>query len=321
MSKAIDTRWVVEVYRADRKLKDAFVTHSGALVKKVIIQLIFYQNGKPVFVYELPLSPSLKEMPQDIENTLQVYQALAFQKSLHLKRALSYLKGIGNTALVVTKPIHECIFNTFSIGKWPKAHENNIAKLKGDAASLDALIAYTHSTDNLWVADFNGSLNINEFLRLAKKGNLKNCVWLEQPLATGIMTPSLAKEMACPIYADEEMDRLSPEAFWDSGYKGLVIKFLRHDYPQLIDWITFCQQNSIPCLASMPVCDVVAMSICRFFNAYMTVQQKDLGTDTFFHSPHLSEELFLSDGVTINGCWIDFIRTHYTPIGSYVVEE
>ncbi|PJD96466.1 MAG: hypothetical protein CK425_05700 [Parachlamydia sp.] len=316
-----DIPFIASVYRANRELKKGFETQSGTLVKKIILQIIFHKRDEPKFIYELPLSPSLKEMPDEIEEMLKVQQSVAFEKSIHLKRSLSYLKGILKTGLFLSSKftVNELSLTTYGIGNWPTDREQSIARLKCNQKVLDSLISYSLKTENRWVADFNGSLNPKELVDFVNKANLVNCLWLEQPLQYGEMTPSLANLVSTPIYADEDMEYLSPEGFFASGFSGMVIKPIRHNYCNLVDWMGLAQRKSIPCIIGAPVCDAISMAHCRFFNQYATMRVKGIGLDSFFCGPHEVDELFPCDGSTISGKLINYVEKNYVPIGSYKI--
>lgn len=322
MSKeTLDCPFTAAIYRANRELKEGFASHSGTLLKKVILQIIFYQKDEPKFIYELPLSPSLKEMPNEIEEMLKVQHSLAFEKSSHLKRSLTYLKGISKTKhfLNTKSTIRKLSLNTYSIGNWPKQKENAIVRLKCHPEALDSLIKYSKQTKNSWAADFNGSLSIQELVHFANAANLNHCVWLEQPLQVGRMFPSLVKNFLSPIYADEEMEYLSPELFSMSGFGGLVIKPIRHDFNDFINWMKFAQEKCIPCIIGAPVCDAISMAICRFFNQYATLKLKEIGLDSFFLGPYETEDLFTSNRFTINKKLVDYVKKNYIHIGNYEI--
>ena len=66
--------------QALKSLSLLFSTASGVLSEKEIIQLLFFDStNNPIFAYELPLSPSLGEMPAILSVSLSPTEQMLFR--------------------------------------------------------------------------------------------------------------------------------------------------------------------------------------------------------------------------------------------------
>lgn len=307
----------IKIYQAEKVLKQSFTTSSGCLKKKTIFQVLIYEDQRFHFIYELPLSPSLGEMPDEIKATLLRDQLHAFQTSTHLKRALSWCHMMlkDYTDFLNYQPLQTFLLETFGIGDWPLTGQEKLVRLKCNLQSVESLITYSWTTSNQWSVDFNGSLEESTWLYFTRHVNFKNCVWIEQPLPACQLTHALARYSSAPIYADEEMAYLSPSLFLTSPFKGFILKPIRHDYAPFMEWLYLAQQFKIPCIIGNNVCDTIALALCQFFNQVCTVRLlEDSPLTSFFHGNFFEKELFkLNKGqLTINDEVVDFVEQNYS---------
>ena len=305
----------IKIFHANKMLKNEFITASGCLKEKEILMVIFYINELPTFLYELPLSPSLGEMPRDILTILDRKKIQAFNLSPHLKRACSYFFGLAlhDFRSEFYCPLYSLKMCTYSLHEWPEQEDNHIFRLKCNAKNLNQLILYSKRINSQWTVDFNGSLNKELFLCFLQKANFKNCLWIEQPLKSGELSHSLAKNSRIPIYADEDVTFMRPENFIESPYKGLMLKPIRHDFPEFLKWLQFAHRFKIPCLIGNQICDVVSSSFCRFFNRLSTVEVIFENTSSCLQGADFHEEIFYNEQnmMKINKNIFHYIEKNY----------
>ncbi len=314
--KAPSVALQIKIYTAKRILESSFETSSGKLKEKEILQLLFFEKQQPVFIHELPLSPSLGEMPNDIKIALKQHHTKALFRSTHLRRSLSWLnmKTTDFTSFQKKKPINTLSLQTFGIGDWPVTNRLSVVKIKSDLKSIKQLIAFSKNSTNRWCVDFNGSLSEEAWTYLIKNANFDNCLWVEQPFPCSKLTFKLANQSPVSIYADEEISRLSPATFKSSPYTGFILKTIKHDFSVFLEWLTFAQNNEIPCIIGTQVCDEVSSSLCRFFNQFSTICVDYTSLASFFIGANLNEEIFtLKEGfVNINSKVFEFVEDNYS---------
>lgn len=304
----------IKIYKKNKILKQSFSTASGTLNEKEIIQILFFENEEPVFIYELPLSPSLGEMPIDVFTRLTKEQFGAFTTSTHLRRAFSYYESLPKINFDSRMlPLIELNLVTYGIHDWPNTNNNAVNRLKCNSRNINSLIQYSKNAMNKWVVDFNGSLNEEEFLYFLKYAALKNCIWVEQPLKPGVLNILFLNETPIPIFADEDMLYLSQKNFHESGYKGCFLKPIRHNCLELMTWLKFVHEKEIPCIIGNPICDIVSISLSQLFNQVSTVKVNYSGLTSDFIGEQFSENVyFFKEGrVNINKNIFPFIERNY----------
>lgn len=302
----------IKVFYSEKYLNQPFCTQSGSLKKKGIFQIAFYKGEMLDFIYEVPLSPSLGEMPKDLFHLFSSHKMEAFDRSVNLKRAISYYHGMKKFPLKEETP-RKMRINTYGIGDWAHNLFQDIARLKCDGKNVVKLIEFSFETDHPWCVDFNASLNENQWKYFLAASNLRHCQWIEQPLPINKLTDRLASLSPIDLYADEEMSQLTPKQFLNSPYRGFMLKPVRHDFEHLIKWIEFSRHYQIPAMINSLVSDCVSISLCKFFNRYMTIEIEEFGSDPFFQGNIFDSEIYLiNDGVlSINNNVMEYINMEY----------
>lgn len=316
----------IEAYVGHFNLKESFVSASGKLNRKIIIQLVFFQKENPCFIFELPLSPSLGEMPTDVLDELNKFNksfSVHQVNSKYFEIAWSYFEGLFLNDFLGfdIRKQKEIYFKTLSIGSdKPDKYCNRytVCKFKSSPSSMEDVVRISKTMNSPWSVDFNRSLSIDNFLYFIGKARLDFCMFIEQPLSLGEMNEEIAKMCYVPIYADEDMAVLNKSSFKESGYEGLVLKPIRHNFYELISWIDFAIDFDIPFLFGNMVSDSVADDLVKFFNQYASL--KIIGkTNYFSHNLHRPTYLMSNKRLTVNYNILKSIMKHYEKIGSWRV--
>ena len=117
------------------------------------------------------------------------------------------------------------------------------------------------------------------------------------------------------------MQRLSPQKFLNSPYGGFILKPIRHDFSTCVEWLNLAQRTRIPCLVGAPVCDVVTLALCDFFNSFTTIKSENIRKESFFQGEYFGDAIFSYDHqrIVINQKIYDFIERNYSLI--YAVDQ
>lgn len=266
----------IECYFADKALSTPFSSASGTLSKKTFIQLLFKEDEAYQFIYELPLSPSLGEMPIDL---LQAFEGKdnAFSgptiPSPIIQNALSYYLYFQTHRLTPVTAQEKFKIVTVGIDQeYQTTNESVVHRFKGAKKNLGHLIHLSQELGNPWIVDFNQSLDQEDLIYFISRANLKHCLYIEQPLKAGTASAELLKSLASPIFADEEVPFIEWQIFHQSGYAGVVLKPLRLNAERLFEWLRFCDQQSVPALIGGMFSDSIALEFNRFLNQFTSWQ-------------------------------------------------
>ena len=318
----MDTK--IEIYSCDRPLVNSFASASGTLKRKRVIQIVFIQKSIDRFIFELPLSPSLGEMPEDV-----LFECMAWDKEISyidikskmLKRSIKYFQWSLQSSFVLSKlvPIKKYIFQTIPIGQNKRLIRNDVLhRYKGSSNNLEGLIKITLEQNEPWSVDFNGSLNYEQWELFCSKAFFAKCAYIEQPLAIGKLNQEMANLCPVALYADEEMEWLSNENFVSSPYSGMVLKPIRHDPDELIKWIEIARAYKIPCVVGGMVCDYVASAFEEFWNKLMTIQHKEFCITSFFDLEPWKYPVYYDEAteIKVNKQIFDYVRSEYKLVKS-----
>ena len=150
-----------KIYRISKTLKRPFSTSSGTLTHKDIIVIVFENNHRPEFIFELPFSPSMGEMPDSFIENMQNGNSYYFDVA---RSWYEYFKARQKLPLV-SNPIEQCI-HTYGIGDI-EFSDSGLIRMKVAATNLDELIkreeledlleksnSYTNEYPSILLGDF-----------------------------------------------------------------------------------------------------------------------------------------------------------------------
>ena len=262
-----------EIYSGHRFLRRDFRTASGSLREKQILQLIFKRGHQPVFVWELALSPSLGEMPNDILKEIGTLLGNIEQaRSSMISRALSFAKAslAGHSFSVHRDALKLSIINV-PIGSEDQAGQvqHGVAKLKGDPTNIEKLIELTRSTTHPIIVDFNGSLDDKSWKDFAESCRAEALLYIEQPQHPS--QPALLSNIGFPVYADESCQLWAINELRRQGYKGVVLKLMRYNFGDLKRMIEISRSVQMQSVLGRMVGDYIEEWHLRQFSAAASI--------------------------------------------------
>lgn len=355
----IESDLMVSLFSARLRVKDGFEAASGRVDEKEILQLLFSKKGAKSgknaaeidqeagerFVFELPLSPSLGAMPEDVKKDFKAGLFATNPQSSgarFLRRALSYYRGMNsNQSFNVSMPQESIQWNikTISMHDSLTPAEINpqiIYKIKAAPRNLREAICKIGAIAPTarWAIDFNGSLSELELAQFLESCDLSQCLFIEQPLAKGRYknlnsldaVKGWCKQRSLPsnvsrvfLIADEDMSSITPKQFEESMYDGFVIKLIRHDFEDLLQWIQFGQSHHLPFMIGNMICDQIAAQFDVFWNKYCSIQwQSNEGSDLLIDEHPLRTSVRFGGKVPRwNHATFQWLKERYELVGQF----
>lgn len=279
---------IIDFYLCKKKLKSTFESASGILKEKNILILTFRRQEEIEFAFELPLSPSMGEMITDVLD-----QAKAGKHSKYLQIAISYFK-----ALIVEKrsiPLNKNLTNainvtTYGIGSNSQLQFNaeEVIRLKASPNTIEEIIAFSHSTKNKFIVDFNQSLSLELFQDFSDRVSSRQLLYVEQPLVKNEIVP-ISK---FPVWADESISYYqSLEQILERGYTGFVLKPLHYEFDKLVEIVAAANTLKVPCIIGGVISDSLHACFLDVFQSATSLKVKNL--DQSFEGdlePYLSSD-------------------------------
>lgn len=277
---------LIDFYIKNRRLINPFKTARSEVVQKDVLIIVFNNS----FAIELPLSPSMGEMPMEV-----IKKAKNGELSIMASRALSYFRGMTkNSKREVTNiPLRTFHTITYDMNKTSIKEGEFLQRFKGGKENLDYLIECSRSLNYSWTVDFNEGLTEEELIYFLKNAELKNCLFIEQPLNADV---SSLPDTAVKYWIDEGLKRLTPNEFLRSNYKGFMLKPLVFDYDEFNQWLLFGQKNKVPFFISGLACDNLYFEFLKYWNNFATWENKYSKKSGFF-----IEELIIEDNPYMTG--------------------
>lgn len=251
---------LIDFYLTSRKLKRPFKTARSEVSEKDVLILVFDNE----FAFELPLSPSMGEMPSET-----IDQAKKNQISMMTQRALSFYQGMTASDFKRPEVMPQKTFHTitYDINSTEIEEGSYLQRFKGSSENMSEIIDWSQNHKDTWTVDFNAGLNEEELRTFLKEADLENCQFIEQPMPAGDLT---LPKSPVPYWVDEGLKELAPNRFLESAYKGFMLKPLAFDFPRFLEWMNFAKENQIPFFISGLACDNLFFSFLRYWNKCST---------------------------------------------------
>jgi len=262
----------VDFHLINRQLIRPFKTARSEVSKKDVLILIFNNE----FAFELPLSPSMGEMPD--ETISMAKKGIASPMVL---RSLGFYKGMNSNNQNISKvsPLKKFHTITYDINNKEYHEGNYLQRFKGSAHNMNEIAEWSHKNKDQWTIDFNAGLSKEELESFIEMADLSNCLFIEQPLLPGA---SSLPEAPVDYWADEELKELAPNKFLESNFRGFMLKPLAFDFQEFCDWITFANKSEIPFFISGLACDNLFFSFLKYWNSFSTWQNVYPESSNFF---------------------------------------
>ena len=283
----------IDFYIKSRDLIQPFKTSRSEVSKKDILIIIFDNK----FPFELPLSPSMGEMPNDT-----ILMAKEKKLSRMTKRALSYYKGmiLDPFTLPIVEPIKQFHTITYDINNKNIQEGDYLQRFKGSVDNMQTIIDWSHANNDTWTVDFNEGLNHEQLKYFIDNAKLDNCVFIEQPIPSGDFS---LPESPVDYWVDEGLKNLSPNKFLESPFKGFMLKPIAFNFDEFHEWIAMAVKNEVPFFVSGLTCDNLHHEFLKAWNNCSTYQNIYPRTAAFF-----TEELDISPDLYEKNDYLDAIK-------------
>lgn len=301
----------IDVFKIRKKLKQPFKTSSGILSEKDIILLVFKEDNMDTFIYELPFSPSMGEMPDSFINKLENNLSSSF-----LSNAISwydfmksgekiYRSSVSERTKIITYGIDEINYD-----------RGSLIRLKGSSANMSSVVNFSKSTNDKWMIDFNGSLNIEMLNRFIKEVDLKNCVAVEQPLAKEY-SGRLNYNKNISFRADESVSLHKDISILKQiGYSSVVLKPLYYTAGELTRLLLDAEKLQVRTIVGSVSCDNIFLDFCKVVNQMCSIYIENLSdSSSMFLEPFLTENIYSieDERIKINQEIFTELRTLFAP--------
>ena len=233
---------LINLYSKELFSNSEFKTARSSLRHKKTCFAVFYLNDKLDFIFELPLSPSMGEMPEELITQFKMKIITPM-----LNRAIEIYRFFKIDDFEFPKENRydkEYSFETFGIGDEPQLKSNEIVRLKGDPSSLKQIISYSLKTKQDWMVDFNSSLTMDEFSFFLGKIDKKHLIGIEQPVAENL---NITAPPNIIMWADETLRTQNGNLreCIKLGYNGFILKPIYFSPSQCMQLL---QESQILCL-------------------------------------------------------------------------
>ena len=267
----------IDFYLCKKKLKSTFESASGALKEKSILVLTFRRQEEDCkeveFAFELPLSPSMGENIIDVLD-----QAKAGRHSKYLKIAISYFKAliVEKRSIPLNKNLADAIdVTTYGIGSTSQLQFNpkEVIRLKASPNTIEEIIAFSKTTKNKFIVDFNQSLSLELFQDFSERVSLSQLLYVEEPLFKNEIVPS----SKFPVWADESMSYCQNlEQILERGFTGFVLKPLHYEFDKLVEVVEAANSRKVPCIIGGVISDSLHACFLGIFQASTRLKVKNL---------------------------------------------
>lgn len=256
---------LINLYSKELFSNSEFKTARSSLRNKKICFVVFYLDDKLDFIFELPLSPSMGEMPEELITQFKMQTITPM-----LNRAIEIYRFFKIDDFEFPKenqPDKEYSFETFGIGDEPQLTANEIVRLKGDPSSIMKIISYSLKAKQDWMVDFNSSLTMDEFSFFLGKIEKKHLIGIEQPVAENL---SITAPSNIIMWADETLRTQNGNLreCIKLGYNGFILKPIYFSPSQCMQLLQESQIHHYPMLVSDVNCDSVYSSFIYFLNQF-----------------------------------------------------
>ncbi len=264
---------IIDFYLCKKKLRSTFESASGVLKEKEILILTFRRQEEVEFAFELPLSPSMGEMINDV-----LEKARAGKHSKYLQIALSYFKAliVEKRSIPVNKNQADFInVVTYGIGSHTQLQldAEEIVRLKANPDTIEEIIEFSHSTKNKFIVDFNQSLSLELFQDFSHRVSSKQLLYVEQPLVKDATVPS----SPFPVWADESVSYYqSVEKILEQGFSGFVLKPLHYEFDKLVEIVTAANTHNVPCIIGGVISDSLHACFIDVFQSATSLKVTNL---------------------------------------------
>ena len=259
-----------KIYRISKTLKRPFSTSSGTLTHKDIIVIVFENNHRPEFIFELPFSPSMGEMPDSFIENMQNGNSYYFDVA---RSWYEYFKARQKLPLV-SNPIEQCI-HTYGIGDI-EFSDSGLIRMKGAATNLDELIKLSWRINKEWMVDFNASLDEKQLQTFLQKANLQDCLCIEQPIRKDF-DKSLHDFSFKKFRADESMAYFKQIAkIKKLGYTSVVLKPIYYKANDFFALLKDASELGIDTIIGSVSCDNIFMDFCKLLNNSTSIYTQNL---------------------------------------------
>ncbi len=314
----------LELFSSKKELIRPFKTARSTVSKKEILIIVFYLEKLPVFAFELPLSPSLGEMPVDVIKYFKSKNRLDL-KSVMVERAISYFKGL-KSVKNFNRPKNQLvkIFKTLGINDFPELiDKETIYRFKASKKNIKDINQFVLSNNIKWCVEFNQSLDIKEFESILSEINFSKCEYIEAPFDFNYTDKKIKSNI--PIFADEILSTIDKVQFVNYDFKGAMLKPLKFNFDELLSWINYSYERNLPFYISNVASDTLGNCFIDFWNNLSLYKyEMDYNFNSFFADSLTFEknpyEITKTDEFYFDASCVDEIKKNYKSIASIRVK-